>query len=124
MSLLNLRLGAAIQRIRDQSFTTSVEVLRRVPVSNNAGGVSETWVTDKTYRGRLRHARTTDYIAIKGEQVLPFGQWIVMLPIGAQVDTTCRVRCAGRTFSVIASDGTRSDALVQTLHCVALDEVQ
>lgn len=118
MSLISDVLKASIYRLRDRTFTTPIQILRREDASNGAGGLAATWSVAGTYQGRLRHSRQTDYLRFNAEQEIPTGAWLVMLPVDADVQTTDRVRGANHTFTVIGIDQGRTDALVQTLFCL------
>ena len=118
MSVFSIRVRNSILAIRDRTFTTSIQILSRQSVSNGGGGMTTSWVVAATHLGRLRHSRQTDYLRLSGNEELPVGTWLVMLPVSAVVDTSQRVRAAGKTFAVVGTDSGRSDALVQTLFCL------
>lgn len=118
MSLISDVIRASILRLRDRTFTTPIQILRREDASNGGGGLATTWSVAGTYQGRLRHSRQTDYLRLNAVQEIPTGAWLVMLPTAADVQTTDRIRAANHTFTVIGIDQGRTDALVQTLFCL------
>ena len=123
MGILSETLRSSIERLRDRTFTTPIQILRRTDSSNGAGGVASEWSVAATYQGRFRHSRQTDYLRISGEQEIPTGAWMAMLPTSADVRQNDRIRVSSRTFSIIGSDLGRSDALVQTLFCLLVADL-
>src|SRR5437868_4509133 len=100
MGILSTALKASIERLRDLTFTTPIQILRRSDASNGAGGVASEWPVVATYQGRLRHSRQTDYLRISGEEELPTGAWLVMIPTSADVSPADRIRVATCTFAI------------------------
>ncbi len=118
MGILSSALKASVQRVRDRTFSTNIEVLMRQTTPNGAGGETTDWVVTATHLGRLRHSRQMDYLRLNGGEEVPEGAWIVTVPLDATIGTADRLRANGKTFTIIGADTGRTDPLVQTLFCM------
>lgn len=102
---------AALRATVDASLPQTVTVRRSTRVRNAQGGNAETWADAGTYAGALVEVTPNPTPGAPGARAAVTTAWKCLLPQGADVRTTDRLRIDGIDYEIIAPVNERALSL-------------